>query len=512
MFASLIIAVGLIVGGRVGFTFFPSPEPENISAIVEFGAGTPVDEQIAALKRIDESLLRAELDVGGGKEKLVVNSFVTLGSVGQSRGDNLAEIDVQLTASEERTIPTKDIIPAWRKRLPQIPGVERIAILGQRIGPPGRDIDVRLQDAPVEKLKAAAAELKAALTRFPGVSAIADDLPYGKQELILELTPRGTALGFTSDNVGTQVRNAFDGAIATRFARGDEEITVRVLRVQETSGAHSLGQIYLRSPGGQRVPLTEIVKIREKAGYSVIQRKDGVRTVAVTADLDPKVASVPDVLANLAKDVMPVLAAKYGLNYKFKGRDEERRKSFADLRLGALLALAMIYIILAWVFESYAKPVAVMAIIPFGVVGAVLGHMAMGFHLTIISMIGLLGLSGILVNDSIILMSQIRRRLEEGDSSAEAAIGASQDRLRAVVLTSLTTIGGLFPLLFETSRQAQFLIPMAITLVFGLAAATILVLVLVPALVGVGGDIGRLASALARFYRSPEHTKLTAGE
>ena len=511
-FASLIICIGLILGGRIGFTFFPSPEPESIKTIVEFGAGTPADDQTEALKKIDESLLLAEKQLTGGKEKLIVTSFVTLGIAGRARGDNLAQIDVQLTASEERKTPTKSIIRAWRRHLPKIAGVDRIAILGQRIGPPGRDIDVRLQNAPIEALKAASADLKVALTRFPGVRAIADDLPYGKQELILELTPRGAALGFTSDSVGTQVRNAFDGAIATRFARGDEEITVRVLRIQEIAGVHALQQLYLRSPGGQRVLLTEIVKIREKAGFSVIQRKDGARTISVTADLDANVTNVPDVLGKLAEDVMPTLVDKYNLQYQFKGRAEERQDAFADLGLGALLSLAMIYIILAWVFASYAKPLAVMAIIPFGLVGAVLGHMVLGYNLTVISLIGLLGLSGILVNDSIILMTQVGRRLEEGNSLAEAAIGASQDRLRAVVLTSLTTVGGLLPLLFETSRQAQFLIPMAITLVFGLAAATILVLVLIPALVGVGGDLGRMGKGVVGLYRPDTQPALTPGE
>ena len=186
-----------------------------------------------------------------------------------------------------------------------------------------------------------------------------------------------------------------------------------------------------------------------------------------------------------------------GSNINFLAGDEERSKSFADLKTGALLALALIYIILAWVFESYAKPLAVMAIIPFGLVGAILGHMVMGQYLTIITMFGLLGLSGILVNDSIILVSQVKHRLLAGDDLRAASIGASQDRLRAVLLTSLTTIGGLLPLLFETSRQAQFLIPMAITMVFGLAAATILVLVLVPALMGIGGDMGHLG----RWYK-----------
>ncbi|MGE0612662.1 MAG: efflux RND transporter permease subunit, partial [Hyphomicrobiales bacterium] len=187
--------------------------------------------------------------------------------------------------------------------------------------------------------------------------------------------------------------------------------------------------------------------------------------------------------------------------WEFKGREEERSKSFADLKLGAILTLVMIYIILAWVFRSYALPFAVMAIIPFGIVGAIIGHVVMGFQLTIVSMIGMLGLSGILVNDSIILVAQVIDRLKAGDALNEAAIGAARDRLRAVLLTSLTTIGGLAPLLFETSRQAQFLIPMAVTMVFGLLGATILVLVLVPALVGIGGDVVGLKDRVRGLFR-----------
>ena len=457
-----------------------------------FGAGTPRDEQRDALNRLEQALKRAEKQLGGDKEPLVVNAFTTIGVSGRTSGENLARIDVQLTASEERAVPTRNVVKAWRKNLPKIPGVEKIAITERRGGPPGRDIDIQLQDAPVASLKAAALELRDALSTFPGVNAVDDDLPYGRQELIMEVTPRGSALGFTSQSVGTQVRNAFEGAVATRFARGDEEITVRVKRVQEAPGPYALQQLYLRSETGEPVPLSEVVKIREKAGFSVIQRVDGLRTVAVTGVIDADVTTVLDVLAKLEEKVLPGLVEKYKLKYAFKGRAEERAKSFADLKVGAILSLVIIYIILAWVFESYARPIAVMAIIPFGLVGAILGHMMMGYSLTIISMIGLLGLSGILVNDSIILVTQVDRRLRDGDSLRAAAIGASQDRFRAVLLTSLTTIGGLTPLLFETSTQAQFLIPMAVTMVFGLAAATALVLVLVPSLIGVGGDIARL--------------------
>lgn len=523
MIALLIVSLGLLAGGRVGFEFFPSPEPENISAYVTFAPGTPREQQQNAIKQIEEALyqtersLLAEQPSSGGKidaeprqptanasdtkagspsgaasDRLVETAFTTLGRTGRVQGDNVAEIDVQLTPSETRKVPTKRIIAAWQRARPPIPGVERVSIFGRRGGPPGRDIDLRLQNGPVETLKRAAEDVKQALTAFPGVSGIDDDLPYGKQEYVFELTPRGLALGFTGQTIGQQVRNAFEGNIATRFARDDQEIIVRVKRRQELAGRADLEQLYVTTTRGDRVPLPEVVKITERRSFSIVQRKDGVRTVSVTADVDSEVTKSQDVLDRLTREVLPQVMEKYGLTYVFKGRADETQKSFKDLRLGTMLALALIFIVLGWVFGSYWKPLAVMAIIPFGFVGAVMGHYVMGYNLTIISLIGLLGLSGIVVNDAIVLVTRIRERLAMGESLEVASIASSRDRLRAVLLTSLTTIGGLLPLIFETSRQAQFLIPMALTLVFGLATATILVLVLVPCLIGIGGDIARL--------------------
>ncbi|MEL6373700.1 MAG: efflux RND transporter permease subunit [Pseudomonadota bacterium] len=571
--ALLILSVGALAGGRLKFVFFPTLEPENISASVQFAPGTPRSEQIKALKRLEDAMfdaqtrLLAQANAGKPPEPIAqrrVNSidvppdngapastppsdgpavklpdlnqsidvlqglwdglkratgfgplavekreppiveatFTTLGSAGRATGDNLAQIDVQLSPSEVRSVRTVQIIKAWRRAAPKIAGVERLAITGRRGGPPGRDVDVRLQNAPVETLKRASEELKRILTGFPGVSGIDDDLPYGKQELVFELTPRGTALGFTGQSVGQQVRTAFEGAIATRFARGDEEITVRVKRLQQDGGLSDLNQLYLDGPNNVRVPFNEVVSIKPRRTFSIIQRRDGIRTVGVTADIDDKVTTTEEVIARLEKEIMPALAARYNITYRYKGKAEERAKSFADLGFGATLSLALIYIILAWVFASYWKPFAVMAIIPFGFVGAVVGHYTMGFNLTIISMVGLLGLSGILVNDSIVLVSRMGERMKAGQDVALAAIEASRDRFRAVLLTSLTTIGGLLPLTFETSRQAQFLIPMAITVVYGLAAATVLVLILVPALMGIGNDIGRFIDGTAgRFWR-----------
>jgi len=487
----LIISIGVMKSGRVTFQFFPTPEPEIILADVVFVAGTPREVTAAALIKIEASLTRVVGKMAQGNEKIVSTTYSTLGSSGQSRGDHLARIKVQLTRAEQRSVRTNKIIEEWRKAVPQIPGVERIAITGRRGGPPGRDIDIQLSGGSPTVLKKAALELRQLLARYPGVSGIADDLPYGKQEVILEITPRGSALGFTTASVGRQVRNAFEGAIAKRFARGDEEITIRVRQGNSGTGSQSLRTLFVRSPQGVEVPLSEVVNLRDKAGFSLIQRREGKTSVAVTADIDAEVTTSIVVESALKTQGLKDIAAKYGIEYAFKGKSEERNETFGDLRIGVVLALTLMYLILAWMFGGYIKPAIVMLIIPFGLVGAIFGHLVMGFPMTILSFFGLLGLSGILVNDSIILVVQVDKRLNEGETMEEAASGGARDRLRAVLLTSLTTIGGLTPLLFEKSLQAQFLLPMAITLVFGLAVATILVLILVPAILGIQNDVTR---------------------
>jgi len=498
---ALIISVGLIVGGRIGFKFFPAPEPEMIEANVVFAAGTPLAEADAALARIARALDAAEAKLTDGKGGLVVTSYTTRGRAGESVGDSLAVIEAELKPAEERTIRTNTVIKAWTAAVPDIPGVEQLSIAGRRGGPPGRDVHVELRGKKPVILKQAALEVRDALSQLPGVSAISDDLAYGKQELILELTPRGSTLGFTTESVGAQVRNAFEGRIAKRFARGDEEITLRVKERHSSDGIQALRELYLRSPGGEEVPLTEVISVREKAGFSVIQRRDGKPVVGIYGEVDQAVTDNQAIVDAMQAGPVPRIAAKYGLDYTFRGRAEESAETFADLKVGGMLALLIIYIILAWVFGSYGKPLIIMAIIPFGLVGAIFGHLVMGFPLTILSFFGLLGLSGILVNDSIILVNQVQRRISEGESLHDAAIGGAQDRLRAVLLTSLTTIGGLTPLMFEKSLQAQFLLPMAITLVFGLAVATLLVLVLVPALLGIADDLSRRIHELYRLVR-----------
>ena len=521
---SLFVVMGLMAGGHIHVRRFPSPPPERLRLSVEFVVGTPRDRQLQALNRLEASLYRTEKRVVGKSGGFIVSSFTTLGKAARDKGDNLAEIEVQLTPSETRfpqgfgawwsrvsgqskagggmDLSARNFIRLWRRSRPKIAGVAHVVLSARRFGPGGSDVDIQLYGGSIRQLKRAAEALKPMLQAFPGVSAVEDDLPYGKPELVMRLTSRGRALGFTASSIGEQVRNAFQGAIATRFARGDEEVLVRVRRRQERSGLAALEQLYLRSPAGHSVLLAEVASISEKAGFSLIKHDDGLRIVSVTADLDSDIMEVPELVAQLDSQVMPKIMAEYGVQYRYSGAAEERNNNFKDMKLGAYMAMALIYIILAWVFGNYFKPLAVMAIIPFGVVGAVYGHLIMGAHLTMVSMIGILGLTGILVNDSIILVAAAKQRLEQGQRMNEAAVGAARDRLRAVVLTSATTIVGLVPLLFETSRQAQFLVPMAITMVFGLFASTILVLLLVPSLLGMGADIGRLFGALKGLYQS----------
>ncbi|WP_417685160.1 efflux RND transporter permease subunit [Roseibium sp.] len=513
--ACLILATGLMRGGRVGFTFFPSPEAENLSASIFFHAGIPEADAIEGVRKIEAALRTAEAKLTEGlDQKLTVASYVTLGRSGNNRGDNVAEISVQLTPSEERTIRTPEVVRAWRKEVPEIAGASRIAIAESRRGPPGRDLDIRLTGASLQDMKAAALELQEELSGFPGTSGVTDDLPYGKPELLIELTPRGRALGFTVESAARQIRNAFEGKIARRFAEGDEEVTLRVRQQLEDGGSEILRRMSLRTNAGEFVPLTEVVDLTDTQGFSVILRRDGKTVVTVVADVDSTVTSNNEIIQELSKAYLPALADKYGLTYSFAGKAEEQSNAFSDLMTGVAMAVAGIYIILAAIFASYSRPIIVMSIIPFGIVGAITGHYVMGFNITILSLIGLLGLAGILVNNSIILVARFEERRQEGKDVTSSAILASCDRLRAVFLTSLTTIGGLLPLMFESSLQAQFLLPMAITIVFGLGTATVLVLMMVPALLKIGDDISGLI-LLRRRPPEPDHrtsTDLTAAE
>ena len=496
--SALIISVGLVAGGRVAFNFFPSVEADVAYANVRLAPGGGRSETETAVWAIESAAYTAEKALGFNKGTLVRQTLAKVGaSVGReqgggSTGDEIGSVFLELIPADRRSVRTNEFLSAWKAALPPIAGVESFTLTPAQGGPPGREVDVRLSGGDPAVLKGAAQEVRQLLSNYSGTSAIEDDMPYGKPELVLELSSKGRAFGFTTENVARQVRDSYSGAIAKRFARGDDEVTVRVSLNEEALTEVPLRDLYLRSPSGTQIPLSEIVEFRETAGFSQIKREDGVRRIAVTAEIDEAVTTSNDVLAALEKDGLSDIAAKYGVSYRFAGKAEEQQGTFKDMKTGAIIGLVLMYIVLCWVFGSFSRPIAVMLIIPFGFIGATLGHLFMGFDLTILSMIALLGLAGIVVNDSIVLIITIDGRRADGEDLITAAAKGSVDRLRAVLLTSLTTIGGLTPMIFETSLQARFLIPMAVTIVFGLLVATFLVLFVVPALVVIGNDLKKV--------------------
>ena len=512
--AALLISIGLIKGGRIDFQFFPTPEADRIHANVELTAGTPRSRTASVLDELERAAYAAENILTGGKGGLIHVSLAKLGTaVGREAislpsGDNVGGVTLELVPSDERTIRTNRVVEEWRRQIRPAAGVESLTVVGQTGGPPGREIDIRLSGSDIVRLKQAAREVKALLARYPGVSDIEDNLPYGKVEEVLGVTPRGRALGFTTESVAFQVRDAFQGAIARRFARGDEEVLVRVQFPRGTADSAALANLYLRSPSGAEVALSEVVERKAKRGFSRIRREDGLRQVSVTGEVDETVTSNAKVLSALERDGIGRIARRHGAELRFAGKAEEEADTLADMKMGVAIGLVTIYIILAWVFASFSRPVVVMLIIPFGLIGAIYGHWMMGFDINILSLIALVGLAGIVVNDSIILVSTIDERIEGGEGLHDAIVNGSRDRLRAVILTSATTIGGLLPLMFERSFQAQFLIPMALTITFGLMVTTVLVLVVVPALIAIQSDLGaglrRILGASPRAVRERE--------
>ena len=496
----LLLAAGMVAGARVGFSFFPTPESDKIYANVLMVSGTPRETTMAMLDELDRALDVVAQKFEGEGNDLVRMAVAKVGrSVGRGPGsagaapeDSVGGLVVELRTADKRDIRTQTVIDAWRAEVRPIAGLDSFTIQEARGGPPGRDVDVRLIGKDTAALKRAANELRLLLKRYPGVSAIEDDLPYGKHETILEVTQRGRSMGFATENVGRQVRNAIEGAIAKRFPRGDEEVTVRVKLPEDELDTDMLDRLYLRGPTGSEVSLGEVVSRRANQSFARISREDGRRQVAVTAKLDTDSTNTAKVLAAIKRDGLWRIADRHGVDVSFKGRSEERQETFADMGIGVLIGLAGIYIILAWAFASYVRPIVVMAIIPMGFVGTVFGHWLLGFNLTILSLVALIGLAGIVVNNSIILVTTIEWRAET-QPLREAIVAGVCDRLRAIILTSATTIGGLSPLLFEKSLQAQFLIPMALTIVFDLGCAALLVLFVVPALMAVQDDLRRLA-------------------
>ncbi|XDZ64610.1 efflux RND transporter permease subunit [Alphaproteobacteria bacterium LSUCC0684] len=510
-FGLLILSIGMMAGGRVNFVFFTSPEADVAFGNIVMAPGSSRSQTEVMLREVERALEVAEKKVTGGEGGLIRVAVASLGTnrnADNQEGDTGASdiqagVVVELITADQRQVRMRDFVNAWRDEINPMPGLDRLTVRAPTGGPPGRDIDIRLMGNDLEILKAAATELVEIIKTIPTANSVAENLSYGAEERIIRLTPLGKSLGFSVSSVGQQLRSALDGAVVRRFPRGDEEVTVRLSLPEDETLTDNIGGLRLIAPDGSFVRLADIATVENRLGFSVVRRQDGFREVSVTSDLDATVISTPEALAKVVEAGLPELAEKYNLRYRFDGRDSEQSEAFADMQTGGIMALVCIYVILAWVFSSWVLPLAVMIMIPFALIGAVLGHYLMGLTMTILSMFALIALAGIVVNNSIILVATIERRLEEVEGDRMAAIiSGTTDRLRPVLLTSITTICGLSTLMFEKSLQAQFLIPMATTIVFGLGITTLLVLFVVPSTLAIGRDFKVMYHGVRRMFSS----------
>lgn len=486
-FGAFIIAIGLVSSGRIKFTFFPAVELETLNANIQFSAGTGPEQVENFLQHLDSTLRETETELGGDlvRMALQIHGQTNAGrtSRGASRGDEFGALFVQLSPIDSRDVTNSEIIKRWRSKIVQPAGIEKFTIDLNRSGPPGKSLEVKLVGTDVERLKAASLDVQDLLRQYNGVSNVDDDLPFGKAQLIYELTPAGKTTGLTLNAVGRQLRAAFDGQLVQLFHQGEDEVEVRVvLPDNERDRLSALENLPILLPDGSTAPLANVVLFRDKQGLDRLQRVDGQLAINVTGDLDEAAANANEIIADLREGKIQQVISEYGIQASFEGRNKNQRETLADMKLGLLIALLLIFIILCWVFSSYSWPLAVMLAIPLGLTGAIAGHLLTGQSLTILSLFGCFGLSGIVINDSIVLITFYQKLRKAGMGVHKAIVEAACQRLRAVLLTSLTTIAGLTPILFETSLQAQFLIPMATSIVFGLAFGTLLILLVVPSL------------------------------
>ncbi|TDI47342.1 MAG: efflux RND transporter permease subunit [Acidobacteria bacterium] len=524
----LILTAGLILGGRLKWVFFPEVESDYVSATITMPPGTPVEVTAAAVLWLEESAdqVRRELEENYGTDQfryvitaLGEHPFATMQQqnsgalVGGERAAHLGEVTIELQPAETRSAASADVADRWRELTGRIPGtVEQT--FSSSLFEPGKDIDIQLTGIDLENLRAAKDELESRLGEYAGVFEIGNSFRDGKEEIRLAIKPAAELTGLTLSDLGRQVRQAFHGEEAQRIQRGRDEIKVMVRYPEdERLSIANLERMRIRLPGGIEVPFSEVAEAVPGRGYASITRIDRRRAINVTADVDSSVASAGTVIKELADDVLPKILARYpGVSYTFEGQQAEQRETIAGLVRGFIIAILVIFALLAIPLRSYLQPAIIMIAIPFGIVGAVLGHIALGYDLSILSMFGLVALTGVVINDGLVMVDFINRFRERNEGDIHRAVReAGVARFRPIVLTSLTTFVGLFPLLLEKSMQARFLIPMAVSLAFGVLFATLITLILIPAAYIVLEDLVAFSRRLSKPAAESSKDRLPAG-
>lgn len=493
----LLTTLGLVGGGFVKFVLFPEFDQQDIIASVEFPRGTPaavtrdaIRQTEEAFRRVAERLPRKD-DISPVKNiQSVVGQDSGMAGFDQSNGGHVGFVRVELVMAQDRDVSAQEILRLWEAETGPISGTLNQTFLTAEEGPPGPPIMITLKGQSMDTLLAVAEELKAKLKTYDGVYQVSDTFRPGKNELRLKLKPEARPLGIQLDDLARQVYAGYFGEEALRIQRGRNDIRVRVRYTRDQrSTMAELEKVRIRTAQGYEVPFFSVADVEFARGPANIVRIDGLRAVSVTAENDPQKANPDEILGDLAATELPRLEARYpGFMWEFDGPQKQSRDAFAGLMVSFPMAFAAMFIIVAAVFRSYVQPIIVMISVPFGVVGAVWGHYFMGIDLAMFSVFGMVALAGIVVNDAIVLIEAVNHHIAEGMSVFEAIARGGARRFRAIILTSVTTIGGLAPLILEKEAGAEVIIPMALSIASGVAFTTVLTLTLVPCLLGILND------------------------
>ncbi len=498
--ALLLIAAGAWYGGRTPFVLLQKEDGSVLRARVRFPEGTPASVTEKTIERIEQAALALNHDPQlkpATKGDLVQQVYSITGEFADfipQRGSNLCEVRIAMMSSGDRQIGDDPIMERWREHIGPLFDAEEFTIARQQIGPTDRPIEVRLLGNNLDDMAAASERIQAKLREFDGVTDVHHDLIPGKRQLRIKLRPAARALGLTLDDVATQLRHGFFGGEAIRLQRGNEEVKVRVrYPADERASISDLENERIATPRGDVVPFSEVADIEWGRGYASIQHQDGKRRVRVLADLDERRANAEQIAQTLQAGFLDGVVSDYNdLTYSFGGDRERMNESFDSLYIGFWLAMMTNYALLAAMLRSYVKPFVVMIAVPFGLIGVVAGHLLMGYDLTMMSIFGIVGVSGLVVNESLVLVDSVNWLIREGKTVQEAVLEVGELRFKPVLLTAITDLAGLLPLLLNQSGQAQSVQPMAISLSYGLLAAAVLNLIVVPGLYLVANDVSRI--------------------
>ncbi|MAC80304.1 MAG: acriflavine resistance protein B [Rhodobacteraceae bacterium] len=511
--ALLASQAALFLSGDVQWRFFNAPEQGSITGNFSMLEGATREDTLEMMREMqratDEVAKRYEDEYGTNPLDYVIaeiggNAGRGLAGADTKDPDQLGAISIELIDPDSRPYSSFAFVADLQDAVVNHPKAETVSFRGWRSGPGGDSIDVQIFGANIETLKAAAEDFKAAISRYPEVSAVQDNLAYDKEELILDLTAQGQALGFTIESLGNALRAKLNGIEAATYPDGPRSAAIRVELPEGELTADFLERNQMRTPAGNYVPLADIVSVEAKTGFSTVRRENGLRLISVTGDIsedDP--ARAEEISKAIEEDILPRIAEENQVEWRISGLSEQEDEFLANARTGFILSLTGIYLSLAWVFSSWTRPIVVMAIIPFGLVGTIWGHYIWGVPMSMFTIVGLLGMTGIIINDSIVLVTTIDEYAEDR-GLLPSIIDGTADRLRPVLLTTATTVLGLAPLLYESSVQAQFLKPTVITLCYGLGFGMVLVLLVVPALIAIQRDVARPFAALRRVLKAPQ--------